>query len=271
MNQSDLPVSFSQLSQPIGWYALTLQILPLLADPGTSGFKTENELLSALAAARKLTPRALIKQIDAARFVLASYPDLVKSVGVTGGHSQIEFLEKIRKLDRAAADQLAPAVLRGDLSMVQMRQRYAEAQEKAGPASTSSAVAARRRGIDFEKTCQQVILSNLDVFGAKDASEVVHEYRQDNFTLDFALHTPAGLVGIECKVAGVASARRDALPILSRLALYRYRVQTMWLLVPDWAQHLAEAVQDEAQRWGVTGIRVGTVSESEDPPRLNVL
>lgn len=265
-------VSFSQLAHPDGWYALTLKILPLLEDPLTSGFKTVNELLSALAAARKLTPRALMKQVDAARFVQKTYPDLVRDLGVEGGHSQIEFLEKIHKIDPSEANQLAPGVIRGDVSMAQIRQRYAEAVEKAGPANSSPALAARRRGIEFENTCYEVVLANLETFGARDASQVVREFQQDNYSLDIAIMGADGVVcGIECKVAGVASARRDAMPILAKLALYRYQVDTMWLLVPEWATHLAEAVQDEAQHWGVDGIRVGTISEDSSSPRLNVL
>jgi len=78
-------VVFSQLSAPENWFSLVQRILPLLKNPMESGFQTSSELLSALAASRNLTPRALMKQVDAAKFLLEKYPDVLARLRIRGG------------------------------------------------------------------------------------------------------------------------------------------------------------------------------------------
>ena len=272
MNEDREIVSFSQLSNRDNWFELVLKILPLLETPQNSGFKTVIELVSALAASRGQTPRALSKQVDAAKFVISNFPELVKSLGVSGGHSQIEFLAKIHKFDKEAAIAIAPAVIQGNLTMTDIRKLYTETLERSNPVSPPPAVAARRRAMEFEKTCLEVILANKEVFGASNEREIIPEFRSGRLVLDVAVLRYGHLAcGVECKIGGVASAARDAMPILAKLTLFRQKVDVMWLLVPDWARHLAETVKEEAIHWGVTGVRVGTVSEDGEQPKLNVL
>jgi hypothetical protein len=229
-------------------------------------------LLSALAAKRKQTPRGLAKQVDAARFALETYPEMVSDWGVRGGHSQIEFLEKIHKMDPAEAHLLAPKVLGGQMTMRQIREAYALCLEKTESAGPASAVAARRRAIEFDKTCITLMYRHAELFGASFPDDIRVGYRIGRIGLDAAV-VKGGVViaGMESRVGGVSTASRDAMPLLSRFALLRYRVETMWLLVPKWAQHFAEAVRDEAEEWKVPGVRIALVDESSSEPRLEVI
>lgn len=264
--------AFSQLAVPDSWFDLARRVIPLLDNPAASGFQTAAELLSALAAKRKQTPRGLGKQVDAARFVLETYPHLVEDFGVEGGHSQIEFLSKIHKIDPREADRLAPRVLAGGMTMDQMRAAYAECLDKTRSGGPASAVAARKRAFDFERVCVELMRRNPNVFGAEGADEIKEGYRIGRFSLDGAVvRSGRVLVGMESRVGGTLMSPRDALPLLARFALLRHRLDTMWLLVPNWADRFAEAVRDEAREWDVTGIRVALVEENGDQSRLVVM
>lgn len=261
--------AFNELAVPASWFDVARRVIPLLDDPASSGFQTVAELLSALAAKRKQTPRGLGKQVDAARFVLKEYPDLVESQGVEGGHSQIEFLAKIHKIDPSEAHRMAPRVLAGAMTMGQMRIAYEEGVEKTRSGGPASAVAARKRAFDFERTCVQLMRRNPEIFGANGVDEIKEGARIGRFSLDGAVVRDGRvLVGMESRVGGTLMSPRDALPLLARFALLRHRLDTVWLLVPQWADRFAEAVRDEAREWDVTGIRVALVDEGGLEPNF---
>jgi hypothetical protein len=261
--------AFNRLAVPERWFDMARQVIPLLDNPAASGFKTAAELLSALAAGRKQTHRGLGKQVEAARFVLQTYPDLVNDFGVEGGHSQIEFLSKIHKIDPREADRLAPRVLAGGMTMDQMRAAYAECVDKTRSGGPASAVAARMRAFDFERTCVALMRRHPEVFGARSADEIKEGCRIGRFSLDGAVVRDGRvLVGMESRVGGTLMSPRDALPLLARFALLLHRLDTVWLLVPQWAERFAEAVRDEAREWDVTGIRVALVNEGGTEPNF---
>lgn len=272
MNELSKNVVFSQLSITETWFDLAKNILPLLVEPSASGFQTATELVSALAAARKLTPRALLKQVDAAKFLLDAYPGLITKHGVEGGHSQVEYLAKIYKLEKPIADEIAVDVIRGNMTMASMNARYLMIRDQQSPQGQSPAVQARMRGIRFEETCYRLLQENSGEFGAQTPSDIVRDYKVNRLTLDAAVVRDGKLItALEFIAAGVASAPRDALPIVAKLALCRYRTSSVWLFLPAWAESLAQAIQEELRAWGVDGVRIALVAESEGSASLKFI
>jgi hypothetical protein len=153
------------------------------------------------------------------------------------------------------------------MTMDQMRAAYAECVDKTRSGGPASAVAARMRAFDFERTCVALMRRHPEVFGARDAYEIKEGYRIGRFSLDGAVVRDGRvLVGMESRVRGTVMSPRDALPLLARFALLRHRLDTVWLLVPQWADRFAQAVKEEAMEWDVKGIRVALVNEGEPDP-----
>ena len=59
--------------------------------------------------------------------------------------------------------------------------------------------------------------------------------------------------------------------IVAKLALCRYRTSSVWLFLPAWAESLAQAIQEELRAWGVDGVRIALVAESEGSASLKFI
>ena len=260
------------LPAPVGWFPLALQILPHLGNIKKGiGIRTSTELISSLAASMKITPRGLAKQLEAARFLQTTYPELVAQHGVDGGHSQVEFLQRIHKLAPQEADLIAADVVRGRVSMVQIRKKHQELLAK-NPHAHTAAIQGRRRALEFDRTCFEAISNNLELLGIPPLATVVQKPRVKGAYLDAAVFDGTTILcGFEFVVGGVASAERNTLPILARVGLFKNITNIMWVFFPQWAAHMGEALIEDAQEWGVSGIKVALVLEDGKQTELKVL
>ena len=187
---------------------------------------TPTQVIANAARLRGLTPRAVGKQILAAKFLRETYPGRIGSGQVRGGYSQIEYLAKIHQLDPARADRLVGPVLSAEVSMAQMRAAYDEVVASIG-GPTSSTAKAKQRGLAFESACEAAIKANGEFFQLTSGASLVADYRLVDTVLDFAVLRDGFLVSaVEVRIGGLASAKREASALTARLALLASRVES---------------------------------------------
>lgn len=251
-------VAFSQLSMPKTWFEVANDILPLLEAPEKSGFRTATDLLIALAKARNLTPRALIKQIEAARFLLNTYPALIAECRVTGGHSQVEYLAKIHKLAVPTADNIARDVIVGHITVPDITERYIKLRDQQETKDQSPAVQARLKALRDTEICHELVRKHFSLFGANSPEEIAINFRFNKISFDAAVVQDQQLKGVIEFINdnGFVSQKRNTFLIISKIALYRFQVDTVWLFMLNWNGNLVQAIQDQAQAWGITGIKL---------------
>lgn len=250
------------------WFNLAIPLIEQLDDSQRMATTTPTQVIANAARLRGLTPRAIGKQILAAKFLRETYPVRISSGQVRGGYSQVEYLAKIHQLDPARADRLVDAVVSADVSMAQMRSAYEEVVASTG-GPTSSTAKTKQRGFAFEGACEAAIWANCEFFQLRDRASLVSNYRLVDTVLDFAvLHDGRIVSAIEVRIGGLASAKREATALTARLALLSRRVEHTYLLVPSVSEDLAEAVQESLRSWGVERVRLATVDE-RPPYALN--
>jgi hypothetical protein len=248
-------------SEADDWFSLAIPLIEELDDPQRMATTTPTQVIANAARLRGLTPRAVGKQILAAKFLRVTYPERVASGPILGGYSQVEYLAKIRQLDPARADRLVGPVLSAEVSMAQMRAAYNEVVTSTG-GPTSSAAKAKQRGVAFESACEAAIRANGAFFHLAEGSALVADYRLLDTVLDFAvLRDGRPISAIEVRIGGLASAKREASTLTARLALLAGRVEHVYVLVPAASEDLAEAVQESLRAWGVERANVATVDE----------
>jgi len=243
------------------WFTLAVPLVEELGDALRMTSTTPTQVIANAARLRGLTPRAVGKQILAAKFLRETYPGRIGSGQVRGGYSQVEYLAKIHQLDPARADQLVESVLSAGVSMAQMRDAYDEVVASTG-GPTSSAAKTKQRGLAFERACEAAIRSNGEFFQFAGGATLVENYRLVDTVLDFAVLRDGRIVSaIEVRIGGLASAKREASALTARLALLARRVEHVYLLAPLASGDLAEALQESLRSWGVERVQVATVEE----------
>ena len=226
------------------WFTLAVPLLEELADPERMATTTQTQVIANAARLRGLTPRAVGKQILAAKFLRETYPGRIGSGLVRGGYSQVEYLEKIHRLDPARADRLVGPVLSAEVSMAQMRAAYDEVVASIG-GPTSSTAKAKQRGLAFESACEAAIKANGEFFQLTGGASLVADYRLVDTVLDFAVLRDGRVASaIEVRIGGLASAKREASALTARIALLSRRAEHVYVLVPAASEDLAEAVQE---------------------------
>ncbi len=225
---------------------------------------TPTQVIATAARQRGLTPRALGKQLLAAKFLLDTYPShLPRGERLAGGYSQVEYLAKIHQLDQARADRLVGPVLAGDVSMAQMRAAYEEVVAATG-GPTSNSAKTKQRGLAFESACEQAIRRNPELFGLHSGTVLVSRYRFLDTTLDYAVLLDGRPVcAVEVRIGGLASPRREAFGMTATLALVARKIDAVFVLVPASSQDLAEALNECIRAWTVSGVQIATVEEAE--------
>jgi hypothetical protein len=257
-------------SEADDWFSLAIPLIEELDDPQRMARTTQTQVISNAARQRGLTPRAIGKQILAAKFLRETYPERIGSGQVRGGYSQVEYLAKIHQLDPVRADRLVELVLSAEISMAQMRNAYDEMVARTG-GPTSSAAKAKQRGLAFERACEAAIRANGELFHMVDRATLVTNYRLLDTVLDFAvLREGLLLSAIEVRIGGLASAQREASTLTARLALLASRAEYAYVLVPSASEDLAEALEESLRSWGVERAYVATVDE-QPPNALNFI
>jgi len=249
---------------PHDWLSLIRPISEEMEAARASGTMTPTQVIANAARQRGLTPRALGKQVLAARFLEETYPmHLMPGERIAGGYSQVEYLAKIHQLDPERANRLVGPVLAGEVSMAQMRTAYEEVVAATGGPNSNSA-RTKQRGLAFEAACEQAIRSNPERFGLEPGAVLVSRYRVLDTTLDYAVVVGGHPVSaIEVRIGGLAAPRREAFSVTSRLALLARKIPSVVVLVPASSQDLADALEACIRGWGVEGVRVATVEETE--------
>ncbi len=251
-------------SEADDWFSLAIPLIKELDDPQRMATTTPTQVIANAARLRGLTPRAVGKQILAAKFLLETYPARLGSGPILGGYSQVEYLAKIHQLDAARADRLVGPVLAAEVSMTQMRAAYDEVVASTG-GPTSSAAKTKQRGLAFAAACEAAIRANGEFFQLADGATLVENYRLVDNVLDFAVLRGDSVVSaIEVRIGGLASVKREASTLTARLALMARRAEHVYLLVPSDSEDLVEAVQESLWSWGIERVHVATVDES--PP-----
>lgn len=249
------------------WFSLAIPLIKELDDPQRMATKTPTQVIANAARLRGLTPRAIGKQILAAKFLRETYPGLLGSGPMRGGYSQVEYLAKIHQFDPALADRLVGLILSAEISMAQMRVAYDEVVAHTG-GPTSNAAKTKQRGLAFEAACELAIRAQGEFFQLTDRATLVQNYRLVDAALDFAvLRNGRVISAIEVRIGGLVAARRDASTLTARLALFATRVEHVYLLVPEESEELADAMTISLRDWGVDRVHVARVTE-QPPHRI---
>lgn len=249
-----------------GWYHDALQLLEALERPDSYGFKTRGEMLLAIAAARGIATRGLQRMLDAAIFLKSTYPDLVEKP-VFGGFSVVNFLEKLHRLDPDWGYQLAPDVIRGQLSTSIVKRAYEEALARTRDLAPAAAVRsiAKTRSIAFGRLCLELVATDPARFcGSKAAGATVVK----NFA-DVAIQVDAAIfvngkqhTAVESKVFGVSPSPKELVSVLGHVGLLLRRFKQVWLLVPQSADAQAAELMRLAKIYELEGFMIGVVDEA---------
>lgn len=253
--------SEQSLSGAEDWFRLALPLVKTLQDPSNMGASTPTQIIANAARVRGLTPRALGKQIQAAKFLLQTYPDVLKFTAVQGGYSQVQYLAKIHQVSVSRADALVRSVLGAEVSMARMRSAYDEVVTSEGGPRSSSAKT-KRRGIAFEAACEHAIRVNGEFFNLIDGAVLLAGHRFLDVALDYAVLRDGRVISaIEVRIGGLASAKREAFALLAKLALLASKVERVYLLVPAPSEELLAALGEGIRAWGIERVHVATVDE----------
>lgn len=246
------------------WFQLVLPLVEDLQDPESMGGRTPTQVIADAASLRGVQSRTLGKQVLAARFLLETYPALLKTERMSGGYSQVEYLAKVYKIDPSRADRIVKQVFADEISMAQMRTLYNEVVAS-GREPISNAAIVRKRAMEFEKNCLQVIKHNKALFRISVKASVERDHRIVDMRPDFVVIDRGDVIAaFEARIGGLSSAKRDALVLTARLALLTRRVENVYLLVPTGAEELIDAMNQSIRGWGVE--RLTVVEVEEHPP-----
>jgi len=156
--------------------------------------------------------------------------------------------------------------------MAQMRELYEKVGARVGEAALTPSVVSRRRSLEFDAICFDLIRDNVEVFREYRNQQLARNCRLHRLKLDAAfVENGYFTCGFLFVAAGGSTAARDTTPILGRLALARQLIGKMWVILPESAQYMGETIKEEAEEWGLQMIEVAIAVESGDVPHLRIL
>lgn len=250
---------------PKMWFYCNSPIVQAASDPQAYGYPTTGELIASVARDRGLNPRALTKQLDAARFLMSIFPELIASQEVLGGYSQTEYLKKIFEIAPETARVLAPKVVSGQITMPKIKEAFEKAVSTKGGPSSAGAMA-RRRVVDFESQCARLLSEDLESLVGTRPARLTQDFHLNGYNVDFAIHdTKDVFMAIECRIGGMRSSDREAFDVVANLAMFTRRAEKACLLVPASARHLADSVNEIANKWEVGNVIIGYVTDGQNP------
>lgn len=182
-------------------------------------------------------------------FLMTHYPDYVAEKKVDANFVAVSQLHALHRLDSAKAEELAPAVLRGEIKALGLRSVIDSALASQGAGDRSRALESKRRVADFVSDATERLMANPALLGIGPVDEVQEFRVGPRFAPDLAMRQGQRWIAVEISTASASMPPHQVGRYLGRLAQLEQKYDRAILVLPHDRGDIADMVRRFQDDW----------------------
>lgn len=231
---------------------------------------SEQEIAQRIRNELGLDPRKARLFEQAFRFLVMFYNGLLSTGKVKASFGAVDDLMKLRRLEPALADQLAPEVLGGEIKASELRVVLDDVLSSAAASPAKRGLDAKRRTQAFERLAINRFLSDPAQLGLGPVDEIWEPERGKALMPDLIVDQGDRKIAIEVRAAGLTVKLHEVGAYLARLAQLEQVFDRAILVLPLECVELAETALRLQKEWDGRELKIILLDSSTPDGEVQV-